>query len=132
MMTLVYRGMFKDRNLVHRVVNLVFSFVYLFFILKLFVCQFKYNLMVEKEVFLFCSSYCLFVACVAEKKAKGIKASTSREESSKSKGKSAAKSAGRKGKSGGGASNVVEEEEGKEFIKLSIGKIILKKKSSAH
>ena len=59
----------------------------------------------------FCS---IFVACVAEKKAKGIKASTSREESFKSKGKSAAKSAGRKGKSGGGASNVVEEEEGKE------------------
>ena len=109
MMTLVYRGMFKDRNLVHRVVDLVFSFVYLFFILKLFVCQLKYNLMVEKEVFLFCSLCCLFVACVAEKNAKGIKASTSREESSKSKGKSAVKSAGRKGKSGGGASNVVRK-----------------------
>ena len=52
---------------------------------------------------------------MAEKKAKGIKAATSREESSKSKGKSAAKSAGRKGKSGGGASNIVEEEEGKKL-----------------
>ena len=63
---------------------------------------------------------------MAEKKAKGIKASTSKGESSKSKGKAAAKSAGRKGKSGGGASNVVDEEEGKKIVKLSLLRIILK------